>query len=70
MTTIETVYRNGEPVATIITLWGFGPTPPCPTCGSCCDTQPDFPGLCAGAYEGLCHKTWERFYGPIPEEQP
>lgn len=40
----------------------------CPCCGmSCCILTADM-NQCSGAYEGVCHKVWERAYGTRPWE--
>lgn len=37
-------------------------------CGDCCALQVGESDLCAGAYEGICHKVWFETYGTKPWE--
>ena len=56
---------------TVIYWWGNDPWqqfPPCPDCGQCCALQVGENDLCAGAYEGVCHKVWYETYGTKPWE--
>jgi hypothetical protein len=40
----------------------------CPECGRSCGMNP-YTLAGNGAYEGMCHQTYERLYGKIPGEE-